>query len=66
MPSMRWNDTDRWIWSTKPTHQPLVDQATYQAAAAGYRGLGGLPQLLGTYCFGKSPGGGGAIPGLDS
>ena len=31
---MRWNDTDRWIWSTKPTHQPLVDQATYQAAQA--------------------------------
>jgi site-specific DNA recombinase len=28
---MRWNDADRWIWSTKPTHQPLVDQATYQA-----------------------------------
>ena len=31
---MRWNDADRWIWSTKPTHQPLVDQATYQAAQA--------------------------------
>lgn len=31
---VRWNDADRWIWSTKPTHQPLVDQATYQAAQA--------------------------------
>jgi site-specific DNA recombinase len=28
---MRWNDTGRWIWSTQPTHQPLIDQATYQA-----------------------------------
>jgi site-specific DNA recombinase len=28
---MRWNDPDRWIWSTQPTHQPLVDQATFQA-----------------------------------
>jgi site-specific DNA recombinase len=28
---MRWNDSGRWIWSTQPTHQPLIDQATYQA-----------------------------------
>jgi len=31
---MRWNDPARWIWSTQPTHQPLVDQATYQAVQA--------------------------------
>jgi site-specific DNA recombinase len=31
---MRWNDTARWIWSSQPTHQPLVDQATYQAVQA--------------------------------
>jgi site-specific DNA recombinase len=31
---MRWNDAARWIWSTHLTHQPLVDQATYQAVQA--------------------------------
>jgi site-specific DNA recombinase len=31
---MRWNDPDRWIWSTQPTHQPLVDQATFRAVQA--------------------------------
>jgi site-specific DNA recombinase len=31
---MRWNDPGRWIWSAQPTHQPLVDQATFQAAQA--------------------------------
>lgn len=31
---MRWNETARWIWSTQPTHQPLVDQATFRAVQA--------------------------------
>jgi site-specific DNA recombinase len=31
---MRWNDAARWVWSTQPTHQPLVDQATFQAVQA--------------------------------
>jgi site-specific DNA recombinase len=31
---IRWNDATRWIWSAQPTHQPLVDQATFQAAQA--------------------------------
>jgi hypothetical protein len=31
---MRWNDPGRWIWSTQPTHQPLVDQATFRAVQA--------------------------------
>ena len=31
---MRWNDPDRWIWSTQLTHQPLIDQATYRAVQA--------------------------------
>jgi site-specific DNA recombinase len=31
---MRWNDAGRWVWSAQPTHQPLVDRATYQAVQA--------------------------------
>jgi site-specific DNA recombinase len=31
---MRWNDPGRWIWSTQPTHQRLVDQATFRAVQA--------------------------------
>jgi site-specific DNA recombinase len=31
---MRWNDPDRWIWSTQLTHQPLINQATYRAVQA--------------------------------
>jgi site-specific DNA recombinase len=31
---MRWNDPDRWVWSTQLTHQPLVDQATFEAVQA--------------------------------
>jgi site-specific DNA recombinase len=31
---MRWNDADRWVWSAQPTHQPLVDQTTFQAVQA--------------------------------
>jgi hypothetical protein len=31
---MRWNNPDRWTWSTHFTHQPLIDQATYRAVQA--------------------------------
>ena len=31
---MRWNDTGRWVWSAQLTHQPLVDQTTFQAVQA--------------------------------
>jgi site-specific DNA recombinase len=31
---MRWNDPTRWVWSAQPTHQPLVDQASFQAVQA--------------------------------
>jgi site-specific DNA recombinase len=31
---MRWNDAANWVWSSQPTHQPLVDKATFQAAQA--------------------------------
>jgi hypothetical protein len=31
---MRWNDPSRWVWSAHLTHQPLVNQATFQAAQA--------------------------------
>jgi len=29
---MRWNDTGEWIWSTAPTHDPLVSQELFEAA----------------------------------
>jgi site-specific DNA recombinase len=31
---MRWNDAANWVWSAQPTHQPLVDQTTFQAVQA--------------------------------
>jgi site-specific DNA recombinase len=31
---MRWNDATNWVWSAQPTHQPLVDQTTFQAVQA--------------------------------
>ncbi len=28
---MRWNDTDEWIWSAEPTHEPLVSRELFEA-----------------------------------
>jgi hypothetical protein len=29
---MRWNDKDAWVYSTDPTHEPLIDTETFQRA----------------------------------
>ena len=29
---MHWNPKDAWIWSTDPTHEPLIDTETFQQA----------------------------------
>jgi site-specific DNA recombinase len=31
---MRWNDPDRWVWSSELTHEPLIDQATFKTVQA--------------------------------
>ncbi|WP_433177286.1 recombinase family protein [Actinoallomurus sp. CA-150999] len=31
---MRWNDTDQWIWSDKPAHEPLIDTDDFEFAQA--------------------------------
>jgi DNA invertase Pin-like site-specific DNA recombinase len=29
---MRWNPQDAWVWSSDPTHEPLIDTQTFQRA----------------------------------
>lgn len=31
---MRWNDTDKWVWSEKPMHEPLVAMEEFETAQA--------------------------------
>jgi site-specific DNA recombinase len=29
-----WNDADKWIWSERPVHEPLVDDEAFKQAQA--------------------------------
>jgi site-specific DNA recombinase len=31
---MRWNDQDKWIWSDRPVHEPLIDVKVFEQAQA--------------------------------
>jgi site-specific DNA recombinase len=31
---LRWNDPDKWIWSERPVHEPLIDDETFKQAQA--------------------------------
>lgn len=44
---MRWNDSDRWIWSDKVVHEPLIDAADFERAQALVAAKGQRPVVPG-------------------
>jgi site-specific DNA recombinase len=41
---MRWNDQDKWIWSDRPVHEPLIDVKVFEQAQVTRRAKGAADQ----------------------
>ncbi|MGC3862373.1 hypothetical protein ACPSM1_19570 [Micromonospora chersina] len=42
---MRWNTRDKWVVSKEITHEPLIDDATFEQAQAILNGADGEPAV---------------------